>query len=121
MCVPCFILQSFFCSVLLLSLISRLSFFYPRALSELFLSVSVLCAPSSLLRCLAQVLEDMKKLAKTFKAGTPFTFTATFRATFLEPAAGAGAVPNVDAASLEPQGVEDAEVVEPAAAATEEA
>jgi len=63
----------------------------------------------------------MKKLAKTFKAGTPFTFTATFKATFLEPAAGAAAMPNIDAASLEPaQAVEYAEVVEPAAA-TEEA
>lgn len=60
----------------------------------------------------------MKQLAKTFKAGTPFTFTATFKATFLEPAAGAGpaavALPNVDAASLEtsPEATaQDAEVV----------
>jgi len=64
----------------------------------------------------AEVLEDTKKLAKTFKAGTPFTFTATFKGTFLESASGAGpvAAPNVDAASLEPV-AQDAEVVEPAA------
>lgn len=64
----------------------------------------------------------MKKLAKTFKAGTPFTFTATFKAAFLAPTAGAAAMPNIDAASLEPAEAveEDAEVAEPAAA-TEEA
>ena len=57
----------------------------------------------------AKILEDIKKLSKTFKPGTPLTFTATFRAKEEEKAE-ASAPTAEEEAEAEPAAV-DAEIV----------
>ena len=60
----------------------------------------------------AKILEDIKKLSKTFKPGTPLTFTATFRAKEEEKAE--ASAPTADAAEAEPEAepaAVDAEIV----------